>query len=159
MQKLVNGSETNGGSVTGVLPIPPWEQRAAWAKSVIANMRPPESPDLTKGGAFVPHVYLAYSAGRIKIGTSINTKGRGKKLAGDSALPVTIIFTVPGGPDLERRLHECLASERLHGEWFRISPEMRKLLDGTLCRTGMRKFKRAEAEFRKWIRSEAELLR
>lgn len=63
--------------------------------------------------------------------------------------------TIPGNYDLERKFHDCLGSFRLHGEWFKVTPEMRKFLeDHALCSTGKRKFKRAEAEFRKWIRSE-----
>jgi hypothetical protein len=133
---------------------PPWEVRAAWARGIVANIRPKPEIDRTVVGAYEHHVYWAYSAGRIKIGTSNNVPDRLRGLSGQSPHPVTIIMTRPGSIDLERKLHACLDSLRLHGEWFRLTTEFRKYLDQCLCRSGKRKLSRVEAEFRKWVQSE-----
>lgn len=135
-------------------PVPPWEARAAWAKAIVAGIRPQPEPDRTVVNGFEHHVYWAYSAGRIKIGTSNNVPDRQRGLNGQGAHPVTIIMTRPGGRGFEQQVHASLESVRLHGEWFKITPEMRRYLDQTLCRTGKRKFRKAEAEFREWVTTE-----
>jgi Meiotically Up-regulated Gene 113 (MUG113) protein len=132
----------------------PWDVRAAWAKQIVANMQPRVEPDRSVPAINNDHVYLAYSAGRIKIGTSMDVGVRKRGLNTQSPHPVTIILTIPGDCKLERKLHFCLGGVRVHGEWFKITPEMRELLAASLCRTGLRKFKKAEADFRKWVRTE-----
>lgn len=64
------------------LPVetPPWERRANWAKGVVATIRPRIEPDHSVPAEDCPHVYFAYSAGRIKIGTSIDVAARSRGL-------------------------------------------------------------------------------
>ncbi|MCP1832864.1 GIY-YIG nuclease family protein [Bradyrhizobium sp. USDA 4545] len=134
--------------------VSPWESRANEARSIVANMRSPTEIDRTVPRGFGAYVYLAYSAGRIKIGTSREVKSRHRGLNTQSPHPVTVILAVPGGTELERKLHDCLGSLRVHGEWFSITRDMRRLLKLRLCKSGMRKFKQAEADFRKWLADE-----
>ena len=107
--------------------------------------------DRTLGSRGYPQTYLAYSAGRIKIGTSLFPKGRGRGLSTQSPHPVTILFARAGGRELENDLHEMLDCDRVHGEWFRLTEGMRELLHEVLCKQGLRKFKKAEREFRRWL--------
>lgn len=149
----MNTQGTDGGSVTVGLPeraAQPWMRRQEALERRLADGRRSHA-DLTIGGHGSPHVYFAYSAGRIKIGTSLYPKTRGQRLSPQSPHPVTIIHTIPGGSDLEAKLHELLAGARRHGEWFCLSKEMRWLLHQTLCRTGILKLKKAEAQFQQWL--------
>lgn len=120
--------------------------RRIWRKGEAA-------PDLTKGGFFESHVYFAYSAGRIKIGTSINVHSRRRNLTGHSPLPVTILLTCPGDANLEASLHEQFASARLHGEWFTLTPALRGMIEANLCPKGRVALKKAEAGFRDWLKN------
>lgn len=131
----------------------PWERRQKKLEEQLADMRRANQPyiDKTVGGRNSPHVYFAYSAGRIKIGTSLNPEFRGKDLSLQSPHPVTIIMTVGGGYELEHEFHRLFDALREHGEWFRLSDEMRGFLHQTLCRTGVRKLQEAEADFLNWL--------
>jgi hypothetical protein len=40
-----------------------------------------------------------------------------------------LIATVPGGGDLEMRLHAQFAHLHIHGEWFRVAPELDALIE------------------------------
>lgn len=131
----------------------PWERRQRRLEERLADMRRANQPyvDKTIGGHGSPHVYFAYSAGRIKIGTSLYPEYRGKDLSLQAPHPVTIIMTVAGGYELEQEFHRLFDGIREHGEWFRLSDEMRRFLHQTLCRTGVRKLKEAESDFREWL--------
>lgn len=145
----MNDSGTNGSICAET--VPPWERRQEALERRLADGRRYHA-DLTIGGHGSPHVYFAYSAGRIKIGTSLYPETRGQRLSAQSPHPVTIILTVPGGVELEAKFHELLAGARRHGEWFCLSKEMRRLLHQTLCRTGVRKLKAAESQFLNWLK-------
>jgi len=131
----------------------PWERRQRKLEEQLADMRRANHPDVDKtvGGHGSPHVYFAYSAGRIKIGTSLYPEYRGKDLSMQAPHPVTIIMTVAGGYELEQEFHRLFGALREHGEWFRLSEEMRRFLHQTLCRTGMRKLNEAELKFLEWV--------
>lgn len=131
----------------------PWQQRQEKLEQRLADMRRENQPyvDKTIGGYGYPHVYFAYSAGRIKIGTSLYPESRCKDLSLQSPHPVTIIMTVNGGYDLEQEFHRLFDALREHGEWFRLSNEIRRFLHQTLCRTGVRKLREAEAAFSEWL--------
>jgi hypothetical protein len=38
-------------------------------------------------------------------------------------MPLTVLWTEPGGRDHESRLHALLADKRSHGEWFDLGPD------------------------------------
>lgn len=150
LDKADTAEQTAHGGRTEV-GTPPWERRAARAKLIVSSMPRRIEVDRTVAESYQPHIYFAYSAGRIKIGASSNVADRAKKLNGDSALPVTIILTGRGSLADEAGLHEVFAEERLHNEWFAMSPRMRVFLDKVMCRKGRRKLQLAEAAFRKWL--------
>jgi hypothetical protein len=133
----------------------PWERRHEKLKKDLADMRRQNQPyvDNTIGSSGYPHVYFAYSAGRIKIGTSKDPKFRGQDLSLQSPHPVTVIMTMAGDHRVEREFHRLFDPLREHGEWFRLSSEMRQFLHQMLCRTGVRKLNEAESAFRGWLAS------
>lgn len=65
-------------------------------------------------------VYLIGSGrdGRVKIGLSGNPQRRARGIATMSAIPVRLLWSTPGGRELELALHEHFKELRLHGEWF-----------------------------------------
>lgn len=70
--------------------------------------------------------YLMCSeTGRMKIGyTRGDVQKRLKSLQTGSPTKLRVAAIHPGTPESERRLHEQFAEDRLHGEWFDISPEL-----------------------------------
>lgn len=67
--------------------------------------------------------------GPVKIGSSVNPQKRLQALQGASSVKLSILLTIPGGYDLERRLHVRFATERLTGEWFERSKRLVKFID------------------------------
>ncbi len=66
--------------------------------------------------------------GPVKIGKSRNPSHRLRTLQSYCPYPITMLVAVPARRHPERRLHEELASSRLHGEWFTWSPEVKDVL-------------------------------
>lgn len=62
--------------------------------------------------------------GFIKIGVARDAAGRMKSLQTASARDLRLLGTIPGGRDVELRLHERFAGERVRGEWFKPSPRL-----------------------------------
>lgn len=91
-------------------------------------------------------VYFLYSAGKIKIGTTKNIDYRHGALSGASPLPVLCVCQFTGGRVTERKFHEAFKADRLHGEWFTLSADMRGLI--TEHGNGLAE---AEADFKKWL--------
>lgn len=54
----------------------------------------------------------------VKIGTTTQPERRLRSIQGMSPLPLEMIWSVPGGYELESRLHAAFADHRVHGEWF-----------------------------------------
>jgi hypothetical protein len=65
-------------------------------------------------------VYVIGSAGStlVKIGRSTNVQTRLRSIQNMSPAPLEVLWTTPGGPELETRLHAALARYRTYGEWF-----------------------------------------
>ncbi len=74
-------------------------------------------------------VYFMYSAGKIKIGYSADVLKRLTDLSNAAASPVELIAVLPGNRDLEKRLHRTFKPDRVHGEWFKPSSEIRRFLE------------------------------
>jgi Meiotically up-regulated gene 113 len=91
-------------------------------------------------------VYFLYSGGKIKIGSTRNVAYRHGALAGASPLPVYCVCLFTGGRATERKFHERFKADRLHGEWFTLSDEMRWLISQEGAGLEL-----AEAEFKKWL--------
>jgi hypothetical protein len=68
------------------------------------------------------YVYLMGSASSpiVKIGRSNNPKRRLFQVQEDVGRPLEVMWTTPGGKEMERGLHQHFAQERRHGEWFEL---------------------------------------
>jgi hypothetical protein len=64
-------------------------------------------------------VYFIRAGNAVKIGRTTNLSGRLKALATGSAVPLEVLAAVPGGRELEARLHRRWRHLHLRGEWFR----------------------------------------
>ncbi|WP_267422764.1 GIY-YIG nuclease family protein [Methylobacterium sp. GC_Met_2] len=74
-------------------------------------------------------VYVIGSGGHVKIG--FTSKGARKRLAHlqiGSAEKLTLLATISGSVEMEKRLHACFAHLRTSGEWFRNTGELRDWL-------------------------------
>ncbi len=112
----MNTQRTSGGSVTPALPRPTVRRKRVLVPPSPVEWSDPEEDNPDSC------VYFLYSAGKIKI----------------------CQFT--GGRATERKFHESFKANRLHGEWFAISEEMRWLI--SQHGAGLAE---AEADFKKWL--------
>jgi hypothetical protein len=71
--------------------------------------------------------------GPVKIGCSQSPAIRHDVLTAWSPFPLEIVVTTPGGLDLERNIHECLADLHSHGEWFKPDPIIDAIMAGLLA--------------------------
>lgn len=92
-------------------------------------------------------VYFMYSAGRIKIGYSGGLRKRQMDLKGAGPFPPVVLLVVNGTEKDEKKFHAKFAADRLHGEWFALSPKLRSFLRYKLCDRGVASLDQAEAEF------------
>lgn len=71
--------------------------------------------------------------GLIKIGWSVDCESRLRILRIGSPVELRIAAIVPGTRKRERQLHEQFNHLRVHGEWFRPSPELLDVIE--FCRS------------------------
>jgi hypothetical protein len=64
--------------------------------------------------------------GLVKIGYTTNAQARLENLQCGSAEPLTIIGLAEGDRKAESDWHRRFAHLRLHGEWFRFAPELKR---------------------------------
>jgi hypothetical protein len=64
-------------------------------------------------------VYFISVGKHIKIGFTTNLKSRLQTFRGSSAEEITVLLTIPGGREVERRLHDLFREERIRKEFFR----------------------------------------
>lgn len=71
------------------------------------------------------HVYLIGSPmiRSVKIGLSGDPTDRATALQTGSPVQLVVIIAIPGGPQLERKLHDYFKAYRTHGEWFDFGDE------------------------------------
>jgi hypothetical protein len=75
-------------------------------------------------------VYFIRSGDAVKIGMSKDVPGRLRTLRTMSPLPLELLGVIPGGRDEEAQLHRDWAPERLHGEWFKATPDLLGHIEG-----------------------------
>ncbi|NGN63157.1 GIY-YIG nuclease family protein [Streptomyces sp. A7024] len=70
------------------------------------------------------YIYVIGSAATplVKIGTAADPSARLCAFQTGSPTPLTLLWTCPGGRDLELALHQHFANHRAHGEWFDLRP-------------------------------------
>lgn len=69
-------------------------------------------------------IYFITDGEYCKIGFAHNARKRIKDLQIGSARKLTLLATVPGGPDVEAIYHNTFKDLRVRGEWFRMAPEL-----------------------------------
>lgn len=75
------------------------------------------------------YVYMFYSAGKIKIGMSRDPIQRLDALNNSSSVPVQLVWVSFGTRRDEGILHKRFKTDRLNGEWFRLSDEIRTFIN------------------------------
>jgi len=71
-------------------------------------------------------VYFASRGDAVKIGISVDPKGRIQSLQIASPARVTLLATQEGGREMELELHERFKADHIMGEWFKMSDELRQ---------------------------------
>jgi hypothetical protein len=64
----------------------------------------------------------------IKIGSANDVSSRIMEIQAGSPFPLRLAAVMEGNRDGEIRLHRRFADERGHGEWFDLSPRLRKFI-------------------------------
>jgi hypothetical protein len=73
--------------------------------------------------------FIRAASGAIKIGRSLNPKGRMTTLRTASPVPLELVAAFRTHPRTETFLHARFAKSRLHGEWFESTQELERLID------------------------------
>lgn len=73
-------------------------------------------------------VYFLYSAGLVKIGYTADIYKRFADLKSMGGAPAQLIAVIPGNKSFEKSLHRMFKADRKHGEWFKISADIRRFL-------------------------------
>lgn len=105
-----------------------------------ADRKPPSEPlphlslvRQLRGDYVGGHVYFVEAEnGLIKVGFSKSIRERFKKLATATPLTLTLLGLRPGTAQAEREIHKRFADQRVMGEWFKPSSELRELATGTI---------------------------
>jgi hypothetical protein len=74
------------------------------------------------------YVYFIQTRGMVKIGFSSLIVDRMSKLASSSPTPVRVLAIMLGGRAVERKVHETLAADKIKGEWFRRSEDVKRMI-------------------------------
>lgn len=71
----------------------------------------------------------AGEGGPIKIGYSVAPEERVKDFQCGNPWKLRLLRAFPGGVEEERELHARFAADRMHGEWFKPTPELVRLAE------------------------------
>jgi len=82
---------------------------------------------LTKGTQLIYAIRSVEFIDAVKIGTTNNIKKRFSAIQGCSPIKLSLMGTIPGGFDVENKLHRVAHKERFRGEWFDFSGEAKKI--------------------------------
>lgn len=74
-------------------------------------------------------VYFLASGERVKIGVTTNVNNRVRAISSMSPDRLEIAFIIPGDRTSEKLLHGLFAPDRLHGEWFKFSDDIREFIE------------------------------
>lgn len=74
------------------------------------------------------YVYFVQCDAFVKIGHSLEPRRRIGHIATNSPHECTLIGMAAGGNRLEKELHAKFAEHRHRGEWFRLTPELLKVI-------------------------------
>ncbi len=88
----------------------------------------PEVPDEDKEGGTFIYFVEAVGQERIKIGKADNPKARIMQLQTGSAVELRLLGVIADQPSRESDLHAAFAKDRIQGEWFRATSELREYI-------------------------------
>lgn len=74
-------------------------------------------------------IYFIEGGGFVKIGFTRDFSRRLPHIKTSSPFPITVLLVVPAHTSDEKRLHKRFANARLHGEWFKLTPEIQAYID------------------------------
>ena len=74
--------------------------------------------------------FIQASGGLIKIGCTRDLRKRWANLRTLIPVDLTLLGSIPGYRDIEHALHVRFEASRVHGEWFKPSPEILSLARG-----------------------------
>lgn len=69
--------------------------------------------------------FIKNASGLVKIGWTSDIDRRVKFIARAEQSELEVLATIPGGANLERKLHIRFAADRIRGEWFTLSPDIK----------------------------------
>ena len=85
--------------------------------------------------ARMPMVYfILHGNKRVKIGFSIQVDRRLASIQTSLPGKAKILYVTPGDTELEKRLHQLFAADRVSGEWFYYSPAIRAWIEADKSR-------------------------
>ena len=92
----------------------------------------PDAPERVRYDGFrVPsRTYVIRCEGFVKIGIASDVERRFRDLQSANPHRLECLAVLPGGRDVERRLHARFAAQRTHDEWFRIEGDLAAWIDG-----------------------------
>jgi hypothetical protein len=88
---------------------------------------PTELMNCRAGESAVYFLYLPL-ARAIKIGVALDINKRLPDIAVQSPIPVVFLGACAGDAEYERKIHRYFAPLRIHGEWFKDTPELRTII-------------------------------
>jgi hypothetical protein len=102
-------------------------QRVGMASVPTGYLGPERQEEDAESGTFV---YFAEAVGqeRIKIGRADNPEARVTQLQTGSAVELRLLGVVAGPSSLEAELHAAFANDRIQGEWFHATAELREYI-------------------------------
>jgi Meiotically up-regulated gene 113 len=69
--------------------------------------------------------FILHGNKRVKIGFSVQVDRRLSEIQVSLPSKAKILYLTPGDTELEKRLHQLFAADRVSGEWFYYSPAIR----------------------------------
>jgi len=79
----------------------------------------------------------AASVSLVKIGVADDPRARFRSLVTMNAAPVRLVALMPGRKSQERELHRRFATQRAHGEWFKLSKQLTVVISEMRERYGL----------------------
>jgi hypothetical protein len=92
---------------------------AEYFRAIVVPRRPMRGND--RDG----HIYFITDGSAVKIGFSEIPRSRIADIQACSPSPLTLIAMIKGRMSDEQKLHVRFHAHRLHGEWFKLTPELR----------------------------------
>lgn len=71
---------------------------------------------------------------RVKVGHTVDTDRRLRELQTAHGSKLRYLGWIPGGREQELRLHAALSPHHVRGEWYRLTPEVRTLIEGACAK-------------------------